>query len=174
MEMVQIALKIPGNIYTTARGIMNCAQRLAGKGVLPQGTQRDGCVFYATMKTTSTISVASGELFISTTSERERVRAISQADAVDMNSFGLALVCADHGVPLFSWKIISDGADENAAGDFRAFVAGYAGAGGRALAEIIRALPANPNDPATYPAIHRMLRGPPPEDVLPDGAPARP
>ncbi len=120
------------------------------------------------------ISLASGELFISTTSERDRARATAQADAVDMNSFGLASVCANHGVPLFSWKIISDRADERAADDFRAFVAGYAGAGGRALAEIIQALPANPNDPATYPAIHRMLRGPPPEDILPGGAPARP
>lgn len=126
------------------------------------------------LQATPLISLASGELFISTASERDRVRAITQADAVDMNGFGLALVCADHGVPLFSWKIISDRADENAAGDFRAFVAGYSGAGGRALAEIIQALPANPNDPATYPAIHRLLRGPPPEDALPGGDPARP
>jgi adenosylhomocysteine nucleosidase len=105
------------------------------------------------------VSVASGEMFVASTSERERIRATTEADAVDMNSFGLALVCADHGVPLFAWKIISDRADENAPGDFRTFVAGYKGEGGKALAEIIAALPANPRDPASYPAIEKLLRG---------------
>jgi len=122
----------------------------------------------APLETTASLSVASGELFISATGERDRLQAISQSDAVDMNGFGLALVCADHGVPLFAWKIISDRADENASEIFRAFVAGYAGEGGRALAEIIKALPANPNDPATYPAIERRLREPtaPPAEVI--------
>lgn len=112
----------------------------------------------APLQTTSTIFVASGEQFISTTGERDRLQATTQADAVDMNSFGLALVCADHAVPLFSWKIVSDRADENASETFRAFISAYSGEGGRALAEIIRALPANPNDPATYPAIEKLLR----------------
>ncbi|MBP7830093.1 MAG: hypothetical protein KA248_09275 [Kiritimatiellae bacterium] len=106
---------------------------------------------------TSTISVASGELFVASSRERERIRAVAEADAVDMNSFGLALVCADHGVPLFAWKIISDRADDNASLDFRAFVSGYQGEGGKALAEIIAALPAHPHDPASYPAIKKLL-----------------
>lgn len=118
-------------------------------------------------ETTSSLSVASGELFISTPGERDRVRALSQADAVDMNGFGLALVCADHGVPLFAWKIISDRADENASETFRAFVAGYAEEGGRALAEIIRALSADPNDPASYPAIDKLLRETPDKTAKP-------
>lgn len=126
------------------------------------------------LETTATLSVASGELFISTTSERERVQASTQADAVDMNSFGLALVCADHGAPLFSWKIISDRADENASGDFRAFVSSYSGEGGRALAEIIRSLPANPNDPASYPGIDKLLRETSSANVLPAGGPVQP
>ena len=75
-----------------------------------------------------------------------------------MNGFGIALVCADHGVPLFSWKIVSDRADENASEAFRAFVSTYSGGGGKALAEIIQALPANPNDPTSYPAIEKLLR----------------
>ena len=133
-----------------------------------------GTNFPAPLQTTSTISVASGEQFISTTGERDRLQATTQADAVDMNSFGLALVCADHGVPLFSWKIISDRADENASETFRAFVAGYAGEGGRALAEIIQALPANPNDPASYPAIEQLLREIPAENRLPAVAPPQP
>ena len=102
--------------------------------------------------------MASGEQFISTTGDRDRLQATTQADAVDMNSFGLALVCADHGVPLFSWKIISDHADENASETFRGFITSYLGEGGKALAEIIQSLPANPNDPASYPAIEKALR----------------
>ena len=117
------------------------------------------------LQTTSQLSVASGETFISTAAERDRLRTTTQADAVDMNSFGLASVCADHGVPLFSWKVISDRADENAAESFRAFVAAYAGEGGRWVAEAILALPANPNDPSSYPAIDRLLHENPPEHI---------
>ena len=109
-------------------------------------------------QTISTVSVASGEQFISTTGDRDRLQAITQADAVDMNSYGLSLVCSDHGVPLFSWKIISDHADENASETFRNFISTYSGEGGKALAEIIQALPANPNDPNSYPAIEKILR----------------
>lgn len=103
-------------------------------------------------------SVASGEAFIASDSERERLRAVTGADVVDMNSFGLAVVCADHNVPLFIWKIVSDRADKTAAEDFRTFVSEYKGDGGRALAELIRALPPNPSDPASYPAIERLMR----------------
>lgn len=119
------------------------------------------------LQTTSTIAIASGEQFIATTGERDRLQAMTQADAVDMNSFGLALVCADHGVPLFAWKIISDHADEFALATFRSFIATYSGEGGAALAGIVQALPANPNDPASYPAIERLLRAMPTENPWP-------
>ena len=109
------------------------------------------------LSTTSMVVVASGEQFISTRRERDHLQTTTQAAVVDMNSFGLALVCIDHGVPLFSWKLISDHADETAADSFRNFVSSYSGEGGRALAGIIQALPANPNDPASYPAIRRLL-----------------
>lgn len=128
----------------------------------------------APLQTTSTLSVASGEQFISTAGERDRLQALTQADAVDMNSFGLALVCADHAVPLFSWKVISDRADENASETFRNFISTYSGEGGKALAEIIQALPANPNDPASYPAIEKLLRETPPENSPPAVTPAPP
>ncbi len=119
------------------------------------------------LQTTSTIAIASGEQFIATTAERDRLQAMTQADAVDMNSFGLALVCADHGVPLFAWKIISDHADESASATFRSFIATYSGEGGAALAGIVQALPANPSDPASYPAIERLLRAMPTENQWP-------
>ena len=108
--------------------------------------------------TASNLVVASGEQFISTSGDRDRLQALSLADAVDMNGYGLALVCADHGVPLFSWKVVSDRADEDASETFKAFIASYSGEGGKALAEVIQSLPANPNDPSSYPAIERALR----------------
>ena len=110
------------------------------------------------LATASNLVVASGEQFISTTGDRDRLQALTQADAVDMNGYGLALVCADHGVPLFSWKVVSDRADEEASETFRGFIASYSGEGGKALAEVILSLPANPNDPSSYPAIERALR----------------
>ena len=110
------------------------------------------------LDTTSAVTIASGEQFISTADDRDRLQALTQADAVDMNSFGLALVCADHGVPLFSWKIISDRADENAPETFKNFIATYSGTCGKAVAGIIQSLPPNPNDPSTYPAIEKLLR----------------
>ena len=106
----------------------------------------------------SNLTVASGEQFVSSMGDRDRLQALTQADAVDMNSYGLALVCADHGVPLFSWKIISDRADEEAAEAFKAFTANYSGEGGKALAEVLQSLPPNPNDPSSYPAIEKILR----------------
>ena len=117
----------------------------------------------APLQTTSIVSAASGEQFISAVGERDRLQATTQTDVVDMNGFGLASVCADHGVPLFSWKIVSDRADENASEAFRAFVSAYSGEGGKALAKIIQALPANPNDPSSYPAIEKLLRETAPE-----------
>lgn len=110
------------------------------------------------LQTTATLTVASGEQFISTSGERDRLQANTQANVVDMNSYGLALVCADHGVPLFSWKIISDRADEAASETFRGFLSSYSGEGGKALAEVILSLPANPNDPSSYPNIEKILR----------------
>ena len=102
--------------------------------------------------------MAAGEQFVSSMGNQDRLQALTQADAVDMNSYGLALVCADHGVPLFSWKIISDRADEEAAEAFKAFTANYSGEGGKALAEVLQSLPPNPNDPSSYPAIEKILR----------------
>ncbi len=109
------------------------------------------------LQTTSALSVASGELFIASAGERNRLHAMSQARAVDMNSYGLALVCSDHDVPLFSWKVISDHADEQASEAFVNFTTTYSGEGGKALASIIQALPSNPNRPSSYPSLRRLL-----------------
>jgi adenosylhomocysteine nucleosidase len=104
------------------------------------------------------ISLASGELFIASRDERERVHAVTDAHAIDMNTFGLAVACQDHGVPLFAWRVISDAADETASEAFREFAAQYAGEGGRLAAELISRLPPNPADPDSYPELRRWLR----------------
>lgn len=94
--------------------------------------------------------------------ERAKIRALTDAEAVDMNTFGLALVCADQNVPLFVWRIISDRANETAADDFRAFVSSYDGEGGRAMTELLRFLPPNPNAAESYPAINKFIHDPSP------------
>ena len=104
------------------------------------------------------ITVASGELFIASNKYREQLREITKADAVDMNLFGLTTVCMDHHVQLLNWRVASDKADDSAPEDFRRFTQTYDGAGGEALAELIRNLPPNPNSPETYPALQKLLK----------------
>lgn len=103
------------------------------------------------------IRVASGEMFIASDNYRIQLRESTGADAVDMNLFGLASVCADHRLPVACWRVVSDRADDNASGDFRQFVSEYKGQGGRAVAEIIKNLPPNTNSPAAYPHLDKLL-----------------
>ncbi|MDR3458999.1 MAG: hypothetical protein P4N60_16250 [Verrucomicrobiae bacterium] len=103
------------------------------------------------------IKVASGEIFVASDSYRTQLRETTKADAVDMNLFGLAMVCMDHHLPLTNWRVVSDHADENAGDDFKKFVASYDGAGGRAVAEAIKNLSANPNSPESYPNLKKLL-----------------
>jgi len=103
------------------------------------------------------IKVASGEMFVASDSYRAQLRESIGAEAVDMNLFGLVTVCAEHHLPLVCWRVASDRADNNASVDFRRFATGYDGAGGKAVAEVIKRLPANPNSPMTYPNLQRAL-----------------
>jgi nucleoside phosphorylase len=106
------------------------------------------------------ITVASGEIFVNSSSYREQLRETSGAEAVDMNLFGLATVCADHRVTLTNWRVVSDKADDNAGEDFRKFTENYKGEGGKALAELIKNLPPNPNSPQSYPELEKLLNNP--------------
>jgi nucleoside phosphorylase len=105
----------------------------------------------------TSITLAAGEAFVASEQERTKIRVLTDADAVDMNTFGLALVCDDQNIPLFVWRIISDRANEHAADDFRAFVSSYDGDGGRAMIELLRSLPPNPKAAESYPAIQRYI-----------------
>lgn len=103
---------------------------------------------------------ASGEAFIASDSYRQQLRDQTEAQVVDMNFFGLMTTCQANNVPLVSWRIVSDKADDNASEDFRKFVETYDGAGGSMLAEVIRKLPPNPESPDSYPAIKKALETP--------------
>lgn len=107
--------------------------------------------------TNAPITVASGEMFVASSSQRQQLRDSTGADAVDMNLFGLTTVCADHRVPLFCWRVVSDKADDNASEAFKKFAASYDGAGGQAVAAIITNLPVNSNSPAAYPNLLKAL-----------------
>ncbi len=103
------------------------------------------------------IKVASGEIFVASDNYRAQLRETTKADVVDMNLFGLLTVCGDHKLPVHCWRIVSDHADEHASEDFKKFVSSYDGAGGKAVAEIIKNLPANPNSPDSYPNLKKLL-----------------
>ncbi|MGC3990155.1 MAG: hypothetical protein QM796_10835 [Chthoniobacteraceae bacterium] len=102
-------------------------------------------------------TVASGELFVLSLGFRQQLEEDTHAQAVDMNLYGLAAACADYQVPLYCWRIISDRADENAGEDFKTFTSNYDGSGAKAIVEIIRNLPKNPNSPASYPGLQKLL-----------------
>jgi adenosylhomocysteine nucleosidase len=106
-----------------------------------------------------TIKVASGEIFVASDDYRAQLRESAEAEAVDMNLFGLVSVCADHRLPLVCWRVVSDRASNSASEDFRSFVASYRGEGGKAAAELITSLAPNPNSPQSYPNLNKYLSG---------------
>lgn len=68
--------------------------------------------------------VVSGDRFVSTAAESERLRALlPQALAVEMEGAALAQVCADFGRPFAVIRTISDRADDSAHVDFNRFIA---------------------------------------------------
>jgi nucleoside phosphorylase len=101
--------------------------------------------------------LASGELFIASTLYRTQLRSATEAGCVDMNLAGVAAACAEAGVPLLAWKVISDSADDASPTDFQAFVKSYDGEGGRRIAELIRSLPPDPNDPSSHSNLKALL-----------------
>lgn len=104
------------------------------------------------------ITVASGEIFVASSSYRNQLHSQTGARAVDMNLFGIASACFAAHVPLFSWRIASDRADDDANTAFRSFAKNYNGAGGTAVLEIIRKLKPDLNSPDSYPQIKSFLK----------------
>jgi nucleoside phosphorylase len=74
-----------------------------------------------------------------------------------MNLAGLALACAEAKVPLLAWKTISDSADSSAPTDFQAFVKSYSGEAGELMAELVKALPPDLNEPSSHSHLNSLL-----------------
>ena len=67
-------------------------------------------------------SIVSGNSFVASSDRRALLAEQFSSGIVDMNSAGLLESCAACRVPLMIIRIVSDNADENARGDFDAFV----------------------------------------------------
>lgn len=104
------------------------------------------------------ITLASGDAFVANGAERERIRALSNSDAIDMNSLGLVLVCQQTRTPVVILKIVSDRADAKAGEAFKAFVKDYDGEGGRMVREFLLSMPASPLSPEKYDNIRELMR----------------
>ena len=136
---------------------INDAMKLGHADDLPVDV---GVKFPVLFEHTAKIVVASGEIFVASTTYRDQLCTTTGADAVEMNLFGLQLACHDQHVPLRSWRIISDHADDLAGDAFKKFVSAYQGEAGAALAELIARLPPDANSPSSYPELTHRLSEP--------------
>ena len=67
--------------------------------------------------------IASGDQFIASEEARERLQAdLPDVLAIDMESGAVAQVCYEYGIPFGVIRIISDGADDEAAVDCMRFI----------------------------------------------------
>lgn len=64
------------------------------------------------------VTDASGDKFISLSSDKEYLRKEFDADICEMELVGLAIACERNNLPLLSLKVVSDKADESATTDF--------------------------------------------------------
>lgn len=103
------------------------------------------------------VKIASGEGFIASGSVASEIAAGSGASAVEMNAFGLVGAASGRPMKMLILRVVSDRADEKASEDFAAFVKKDDGAGGRMVAEIVRALPVEPNEPAAHEGLRELL-----------------
>ncbi len=67
-------------------------------------------------------AVATGDRFVASTQEKERLRALFGAQAVEMEGAAALMVAQRFGLPLALVRVVTDAAGEGAAGDFQAFL----------------------------------------------------
>lgn len=102
--------------------------------------------------------IVSGEAFIASSEMRSRLAAEYSASAVEMNAHGLLAGIDGRKLKLLVLRIVSDRADENASEDFALFLKNYDGSGGKIVAEIVQKLPIEPNQPAAYDSLRKLLK----------------
>ena len=72
--------------------------------------------------------IASGDRFVSSHAERERLRErLPDVFCVEMEGAAAAQICFEYGIPIAVVRVISDTADDAAATDFTRFIASVAG-----------------------------------------------
>jgi adenosylhomocysteine/aminodeoxyfutalosine nucleosidase len=148
---------VPGTVIAYQKGSWtNSGFQRGDRSTIELGKMPDNVP--ALFKNLPAIKVASGEIFVASTNYRSQLRGITQGDAVDMNLFGLLSACESNHVPSVNFRIVSDKADDNAGRDFAEFAKHYDGAGGKAVAELIKSLPPDPNSPQSYPALEKLLQ----------------
>lgn len=80
--------------------------------------------------------VVSGDRFVATTAESRALQAaLPEALAVEMEGAAIAQVCHDYGVPFAAVRTVSDRADDEAHGDFVAFIRDVASRHSAAIVE---------------------------------------
>lgn len=102
-------------------------------------------------------NLVSGEAFVASAEQRGELWRKHSADIVEMNSFGLMGALDGMRCKVLILRVVSDRADESAADDFNKFTKGYDGEGGRMVAEIVKSLPLDQNDPAAHESLRNLL-----------------
>lgn len=105
------------------------------------------------------VRLASGEAFIASDGQRQRLAKETGASIVDMNSYGLAAACARKKIPLLNLKICSDHANDSAGEDFANFIEHYDGRLGKLVAGWIETLPLSKVEPKNYNQIRELVEG---------------
>lgn len=104
-----------------------------------------------------TTKLVSGEVFVASSEKRGELAREFKAELVEMNAFGLLAAVEGTPAKVLILRIVSDRADEKASEDFSAFLKTYDGAGGKMVAELIRAMPVGKDEPAAHDALRELI-----------------
>jgi adenosylhomocysteine nucleosidase len=101
--------------------------------------------------------LVSGEVFVASGEKRGELARGFGAELVEMNAFGLLAAAEGTPAKVLILRVVSDKADEKASGDFSAFLKSYDGAGGKMVAELVKAMPVGKDEPAAHDALRELI-----------------
>jgi adenosylhomocysteine nucleosidase len=101
--------------------------------------------------------LVSGEVFVASGEKRVELARGFGAALVEMNAFGLLAAAEGSPAKILILRVVSDRADERASEDFSAFLKSYDGAGGKMVAELVKALPVGKDEPAAHDALRKLI-----------------
>ena len=105
----------------------------------------------------STTKLVSGEVFVASGEKRGELAREFDAELVEMNAFGLLAAAEGSPAKVLILRVVSDRADEKASEDFSTFLKTYDGAGGKMVAELVKALPIGKDEPAAHDALRELI-----------------